>query len=85
MESNRLYISQEKSILNRIGVQNMATSMAAFDCGEYNFDFKKDKFSQFEGAGIESTWNLYITGPKNFDPDSITDVVISISYTARNE
>lgn len=85
MESNSLYVGQKKSVENRIGVQNMATSMAVFDCGKYNFDFKKDKFSQFEGAGVESTWNLYITGPKSFDPDSITDVVIFISYTARNE
>lgn len=85
MESNSLYVGQKKSVENRIGVQNMATSMAVFDCGKYNFDFKKDKFSQFEGAGVESTWNLYITGPKSFDPDSITDVVIYISYTARNE
>ena len=84
MESNSLYIDQERIIENRIGVQNMATSMATFDCGKYDFDFKRDKFSQFEGAGIESTWNLYITGPKNFDPEDITDVVIFISYTARN-
>jgi hypothetical protein len=84
MDSNKLFIGDSKYIENRIGVRSMATSMAVYDCGKFNFDFKKDKFSQFEGAGIESAWKLFVTGPKNFDPDSITDAIIFISYTARN-
>jgi hypothetical protein len=84
MDSNKLFVGESKVIENRIGVQNMATSMAIYDCGKYSFDFKKDKLSLFEGAGLESTWKLFVTGPKGFNPDSITDAIIFISYTARN-
>lgn len=84
MESNRLYVDHEKRIENRIGVQNMATSTATSDCGKYDFNFRTDKFSPFEGAGIESSWKLFVTGPKDLAPEKIEEVIVFISYTARN-
>ncbi|MBP5440434.1 MAG: hypothetical protein J6Y14_05915, partial [Fibrobacter sp.] len=84
MDSNTLFINENTSILNRIGVQNVATSTAALDCGKFDFDFKTDKFRPFEGGGIESSWKLFVTGPANLNPNLIKDVVIFISYSARN-
>ena len=84
MDSNTLFVNNDKSIENRIGVQNMATSTATSDCGKYDFNFRTDKFSPFEGAGIESSWKLFVTGPKDLAPGKIEEVIIFISYTARN-
>ena len=83
MDKNILH-TPNNDIENRIGVQTYATSTANSVCGKYNFDFSKDKFTPFEGAGIDSHWNLMISAHENFNPESITDVVIYISYTARN-
>ena len=83
MDKNILH-TPNNDIENRIGVQTYATSTANSVCGKYNFDFSRDKFTPFEGAGIDSHWNLIISAHENFNPESITDVVIYISYTARN-
>ena len=83
MDRNVLY-TPNGVIENRIGVQTSATNSANSDCSKYNFDFRSDKFSPFEGAGIESHWQLIISASKNFVKESITKVILHISYTARN-
>lgn len=83
MDRNVLYTSNDR-IENRIGVQTFATSTANSICGKYEFSFKRDKFTPFEGAGIESHWNLTISAPEKFDPKSVMDVIVYVSYTARN-
>jgi len=85
-------------IVNRIGVQNMATSTAHQESGKFAFVFSTDKFRPFEGAGAISNWSLSVNGIKNtgvekkndndvidytFKTSSIKDVIIHISYTAR--
>ena len=81
-------------IENRVGIQTLATSMAHIHEGIFDFNFKTDKYSPFEGAGATSSWNLSIKGdPSQINGKdsaqgnskySIDDVVIYISYTARN-
>ena len=83
MEKNILH-TLDNDIVNRIGVQTYATSTANSECGKYDFNFNNEKFKPFEGAGIDSDWNLIISAPSQFDPQTITDVLIYISYTARN-
>ena len=80
-------------IENRVGIQTLATSMAHIHEGIFDFNFKTDKYSPFEGAGATSSWNLSIKGdPSQINGKdsaqgnskySIDDVVIYISYTAR--
>ena len=84
MESNCLFLGGDKYVDNRIGVQNLATSTAVLDCGKFDFDFKKEKFSPFEGAGIISSWRLFVTGSSELDPEKIKDVIVYLSYSARN-
>jgi hypothetical protein len=84
MDKNTLRINNDKTIENRIGIQTLATSTANSEYGKCNFNFNRDKFNPFEGAGIDSHWNLTISAPLDFNPDSITDVIIEINYTARN-
>ncbi|MBO7552354.1 MAG: hypothetical protein J6T62_12705, partial [Fibrobacter sp.] len=94
LNSNSLDLKQKDSFIeNRVGVQTLATSMAHIYEGRFDFNFKTDKYSPFEGAGAISSWNLSIKGDPsqiegkdssgNDSKYSIDDVVIYISYTAR--
>jgi hypothetical protein len=61
----------------------IATSTAQHDTGVFEFSFRDERYMPFEGAGAISTWRL--TLPKTFrtfDYDTITDVIIHLSYTA---
>lgn len=62
----------------------IATSSAQNDAGVFEFGFRDERYMPFEGAGaVESAWQL--TLPKNFRPfdyQTISDVVLRISYTA---
>lgn len=80
MDSNTLKFGSNE-IQNRIGVQTMATGMAHSDCGRFDFNFKSDKFSFFEGAGLDSSWHLTID---DSELTSIDDVILYISFTAKN-
>jgi hypothetical protein len=94
LNSNSLDLKQTDSFIeNRVGVQTLATSMAHIYEGRFDFNFKTDKYSPFEGAGAISSWNLSIKGDPsqiegkdssgNDSKYSIDDVIIYISYTAR--
>jgi hypothetical protein len=61
----------------------IATSTAQNDAGVFQLNFKDDRYMPFEGAGAISAWKLSL--PKNFrqfDYNTINDVIIHISYTA---
>lgn len=96
MTKNQLDLKGTNSPLieNRLGIQNMATSMAHQTSGKFDFIFSTEKFRPFEGAGAISDWSLSINGFKNarvngddinhiFSTSDIVDVIIHISYTAR--
>ncbi len=78
--SNVLWLNDGDSIQNRIGVHTIASSKAHLDVDHFEFDFSKDRYCPFEGAGIDSIWSLTIPGIKG---NEIDNVIISISYTAR--
>ena len=62
---------------------NIATSTAQNDAGVFQLNFRDDRYMPFEGAGAISSWKLSL--PKNFrqfDYNTINDVIIHISYTA---
>ncbi len=84
LESNTLWAG-DIEVQNRIGVKTMATSTANLDCGKFEFTFKNDKYSPFEGAGLDSKWKLLINDSDSFKKDFIEDIVIYISYSARNK
>ncbi|MBR6122463.1 hypothetical protein IKQ19_02460 [Candidatus Saccharibacteria bacterium] len=81
LESNFL-VAGKNIVENRIGVKKMATSMANSDCGKFDFSFKDDKYSIFEGAGLDSSWRLSISD--NLGLEKISDVILYVSFTARN-
>jgi hypothetical protein len=61
----------------------IATSTAQNDAGVFEFSFRDERYLPFEGAGAVSEWELRLPGSfRPFDYQSITDVILHVSYTA---
>ena len=63
---------------------SIATSSSVNDGGVFELNFRDERYLPFEGAGAVSSWGLSL--PKvvrQFDYNTISDVVIHVSYTAR--
>ena len=66
-------------------IQSIATSGAQNDSGLFELNFRDDRYLPFEGAGAVGTWRIEMPAKfRQFDPNSITDVVIHLKYTARD-
>jgi hypothetical protein len=64
----------------------IAASSAQGDAGVFEFSFRDERLLPFEGMGAVSSWNLRL--PREMRPfkyDTISDVVLRISYTARQD
>jgi hypothetical protein len=68
----------------RAAVTSVVTSSAQSDSGMFETNLNDGRYLPFEGAGAISTWGLELLGsPHPFDYDTISDVVLTIRYTAR--
>jgi hypothetical protein len=66
-------------------VQSVATSHGQNDAGMFEVSFRDDRYLPFEGAGAVSRWRIELPKDCNaFDFDSLSDVVVRVSYTARD-
>jgi hypothetical protein len=65
---------------------SIATSNAQNDGGLFELNFRDERYLPFEGAGaVDSTWELELpSAVRLFDYDTISDVVVHVSYTARD-
>jgi hypothetical protein len=64
----------------------IAASTAQGDAGIFEFNFRDERLLPFEGMGAISSWNLRL--PKEVRPfkyDTISDIILRISYTARED
>lgn len=64
----------------------IATSSAKNDAGVFELNFRDERYMPFEGAGAISSWKLSL--PKSFrqfDYQTISDVLIHVSYTAEED
>ena len=78
---NEMSLKGAGFVLNRIGIQNFASSSAHIDGRIVNLDFLGRKYTPFEGAGADLTkWNLSVPEITGSD---IEDITITICYTAR--
>lgn len=69
---------------NFSSIQQIATSTGQNDYGLFDSNLRDDRYLTFEGHGVISEWKIEINKEfKNFDLDSISDVVLHIKYTAR--
>lgn len=67
-------------------VTAIATSSGQSDSGMFEFSFNDDRFLPFERAGVISQWELELSTEKDlrqFDQSRIADVILHMSYTAR--
>ena len=51
----------------------------------FEFNFRDERYLPFEGAGaVESNWKLEFPSVfKSFDYNTISDIIIHISYTSK--
>lgn len=70
---------------NATPVQAIATSRPTADAGMFELRFDDDRYLPFEGAGAISSWRIDLHQADNaVDLAEITDVVLSLSYSARS-
>lgn len=66
-------------------IQSIATSSGQNDSGLFEFNFRDDRYLPFEGVGAISRWRLEMPNEfRQFDYNTIRDVIIHMNYTARN-
>lgn len=66
-------------------IQSVATSHGQNDAGLFEVNFRDERYLPFEGAGAVSHWRLELPKDTNaFDFDTLSDVVLRLSYTARD-
>jgi hypothetical protein len=64
--------------------QSIVTSSGQNDTGLFETNLRDERYLPFEGAGAISTWELAIpVDVAQFDPDTVSDVVLHLRYTAR--
>ncbi|WP_221409160.1 Tc toxin subunit A-related protein, partial [Reichenbachiella versicolor] len=67
------------------GIQSIATSTGQNDSGLFELNFNDERYLPFEGSGAISNWRLELPNKyKAFDYNSIADVIIQVSYTAKD-
>lgn len=66
------------------GIQSTVTSSGRNDSGLFETNLRDERFLPFEGAGAVSEWRLELPSEvRQFDYDTISDVVLHLRYTAR--
>ncbi|CAM4080751.1 neuraminidase-like domain-containing protein [Vreelandella rituensis] len=65
-------------------LQSIVTSSAQNDSGLFEPNLRDERYLPFEGAGTISEWRLELPDEhRQFDYDSISDVILHLRYTAR--
>jgi len=64
--------------------QAIATSNAQNDSGVFELNFRDERYLPFEGTGAISSWKLELPSEiRQFDYNTISDVIIHLKYTAK--
>ncbi|KAK5988291.1 Toxin subunit YenA2-like protein [Cladobotryum mycophilum] len=66
-------------------ITSVAMTSGQDDTGRFEVNFSGDAYLPFEGAGVISRWKLRLPNDfPQFDFQTISDVLIKVSYTAKN-
>ncbi len=72
-------------ISDLVPIETLATSQPSGDSGMFELKLDDGRYLPFEGAGAISQWRLELRQANNaFDVSQVEDVVLSISYSARD-
>jgi len=75
----------KRFVENFAAMQSIATSTAQNDSGLFELNFRDERYLPFEGNGVISRWRIELpTEFRQFDYQTITDVVLHLKYTARD-
>ncbi|SFN35978.1 virulence plasmid A protein [Nitrosospira briensis] len=87
----------ERFIENNIPFKAIAASNAQNDSGVFELSFRDERYLPFEGGGVISRWSLELFNDSNpdsadfgrplrqFDYGTISDAILHIKYTARED
>jgi hypothetical protein len=82
--AKKLEEADERFVFNPIPTTAIAVSQGQNDSGVFELNFRDERYMPFEGAGVISRWRLDLPQEfRQFDYDSISDVILHISYTAK--
>ena len=71
-------------VFDHRSIQSVVTSTAQADSGAFETHLRDERYLPFEGAGAISNWRLELPDEiRQFDYDTIGDVVMELRYTAR--
>lgn len=76
--------SDNRFVYNIGSIQSIAASNSQNDSGVFELNFKDERYLPFEGTGAISSWRLELpTELKQFDYNTISDLILHVRYTAR--
>ncbi|OPX85500.1 MAG: hypothetical protein A4E53_03494 [Pelotomaculum sp. PtaB.Bin104] len=76
--------NDERFVYNVGAIQSIAASSAQNDSGVFELNFRDERYLPFEGAGAISSWRLELPREvRQFDYNTIADVILHLKYTAR--
>lgn len=81
--AKKLEEADERFMYNPIPTTAIAVSQGQNDSGAFELNFNSERYLPFEGAGTISRWRLELPNDfRQFNYDTITDVVMHLSYTS---
>jgi hypothetical protein len=81
-------IDDDRFRSSNVPVQSIAITTGQTDTGLFELSFRDDRYLPFEGAGAISEWKIELTTDealRQFDYSTISDVIIHLNYTARED
>jgi len=78
-------LGNDSRFMYNIGsIQSIAASNAQNDSGVFELNFRDERYLPFENTGAISSWRLELpTEIRQFDYNTISDVILHVNYTAR--
>ena len=88
MNDEGVWIDDDRFRSSNVPVQSIASSSGQSDPGLFELNFRDERYLPFEGAGAISDWKIELTTDEDlrqFDYSTISDVILHMSYTARED
>lgn len=88
MNDEGIWIDDDRFRSSNVPVQAIAVSHAQNDTGLFELNFRDERYLPFEGGGVISEWKIELTADEDlrqFDYNTISDVVMHLNYTARED
>ncbi len=81
--TKKLEEADERFVYNPIPTTAIAVSQGQNDSGVFELNFNGERYLPFEGAGAISRWRLELPQEfRQFDYETISDVIMHLSYTS---